>query len=130
MRIACIVGARPNFMKIAPILRAMKSHDRLQPVLIHTGQHYDKNLSDIFFEELGIARPDISLGVGSGSHARQTADVLVAVEQVLVEARDNGRPFASNAPAGLRSSGTMTHTTRPSTSCWRGSRTAPSPSTS
>ncbi len=94
MRIACIVGARPNFMKIAPILRAMKDCSPLQPVLIHTGQHYDKNLSDIFFEELGIHRPDISLGVGSGSHARQTADVLVAVEKVLLQAEKNGEPFS------------------------------------
>ena len=93
MRIACIVGARPNFMKIAPILRAMKSHEELQPVLIHTGQHYDKNLSDVFFEELGIARPDISLGVGSGTHASQTADVMVAVEKVLMEAAERGEPF-------------------------------------
>ncbi|MGI9517345.1 MAG: non-hydrolyzing UDP-N-acetylglucosamine 2-epimerase [Pirellulaceae bacterium] len=93
MRIACIVGARPNFMKIAPILRAMKSHEELQPVLIHTGQHYDKNLSDVFFEELGIDRPDISLEVGSGTHAKQTADVMVAVEKVLMDAADNGEPF-------------------------------------
>jgi UDP-N-acetylglucosamine 2-epimerase (non-hydrolysing) len=65
LRIACIVGARPNFMKIAPILRAFEKHDCLDPALIHTGQHYDSNLSDIFFEELGIRRPDISLGIGS-----------------------------------------------------------------
>jgi UDP-N-acetylglucosamine 2-epimerase (non-hydrolysing) len=93
MRLACIVGARPNFMKIAPILRAFQPHHELEPVLIHTGQHYDKNLSDVFFEELGIRRPDISLGVGSGSHARQTADVMVAVEQVLMDAAAEGRPF-------------------------------------
>lgn len=93
MRLACIVGARPNFMKIAPILRAMKKFPALDPVLIHTGQHYDKNLSDVFFEELGIRRPDISLGIGSGSHARQTADILVAVETVLVDAAENGKPF-------------------------------------
>ncbi len=93
MRLACIVGARPNFMKIAPILRAMKNHDSLNPVLIHTGQHYDKNLSDIFFDELGIDPPDIALGIGSGSHARQTADVMVAIEKVLLEARESGNPF-------------------------------------
>ena len=92
MRIACIVGARPNFMKIAPILRAMKSKPELKPILIHTGQHYDKNLSDVFFDELGISRPDISLGVGSGSHAQQTADILVAVEKILVEAAEKGEP--------------------------------------
>ena len=93
MRLACIVGARPNFMKIAPILRAMKNHDNLHPVLIHTGQHYDKNLSDVFFDELGIDPPDISLGVGSGSHAQQTADILVAIEKVLMDAAENQQPF-------------------------------------
>ena len=92
-RIACIVGARPNFMKIAPILRAMKSKPELKPTLIHTGQHYDKNLSDVFFDELGIDRPDISLGVGSGSHGKQTADILVAVEKILVDAAEKGEPF-------------------------------------
>ncbi len=85
MRLACIVGARPNFMKIAPILRAMKQHSALHPILIHTGQHYDANLSDVFFDELEIQRPDISLGIGSGSHAQQTANILVAIEKVLVE---------------------------------------------
>ena len=92
-RLACIVGARPNFMKIAPILRAMKNEPRLQPTLIHTGQHYDKNLSDVFFDELGIDPPDISLGVGSGTHAKQTADVMVAIEKVLMEANEKGEPF-------------------------------------
>jgi len=93
LRIACIVGARPNFMKIAPILRAFEEHDCLDPVLIHTGQHYDSNLSDIFFEELGIKRPEISLGIGSGSHGKQTAEILIAIENVLVEASENGTPF-------------------------------------
>ena len=93
MKIACIVGARPNFMKIAPILRAMKQHENLDPVLIHTGQHYDKYLSDIFFEELGIDPPDIALGIGSGTHAKQTADVMVAMEEVLLKARDNDQAF-------------------------------------
>ena len=93
MKIACIVGARPNFMKIAPILRALKNHPTVEPVLIHTGQHYDANLSDVFFEELGISRPDIALGIGSGTHARQTADILVAIEDVLLAAKDKGQPF-------------------------------------
>jgi UDP-N-acetylglucosamine 2-epimerase (non-hydrolysing) len=93
MRIACIVGARPNFMKIAPILRAFEKYPVLKPTLIHTGQHYDANLSDVFFEELGISRPDIALGVGSGSHAKQTADILVAIEKVLIEAQDKGEGF-------------------------------------
>lgn len=93
MRLACIVGARPNFMKIAPILRAFKKYDSLQPTLIHTGQHYDASLSDVFFEELGISRPDIALGIGSGSHGQQTADILVAIENVLVEAEKKGEGF-------------------------------------
>lgn len=93
MKIACVVGARPNFMKIAPILRAIKKHPAIHPVLIHTGQHYDANLSDVFFEELGISRPDIALGIGSGSHGQQTADILVAIEKVLVDARESGMPF-------------------------------------
>ncbi len=92
-KLACIVGARPNFMKIAPILHALSNHKDIKPVLIHTGQHYDKNLSDIFFEELKISRPDISLGIGSGSHAQQTADVMVAVEKVLLEAAEQDEPF-------------------------------------
>ena len=93
MRLACIVGARPNFMKIAPILRAFKKQPVLKPTLIHTGQHYDSNLSDVFFEELGIDRPDITLGIGSGSHGKQTADILVAIENVLVEAKEKGEGF-------------------------------------
>lgn len=93
MKLACIVGARPNFMKIAPILRAMDKCPELRPVLIHTGQHYDTNLSDVFFEELKIRRPDVSLGIGSGSHAKQTADVMVAIENMLLGANDAGDPF-------------------------------------
>lgn len=93
MHLACIVGARPNFMKIAPILRAIDTHAGMESTLVHTGQHYDKNLSDVFFEELGIKRPDISLGVGSGSHAKQTADVMVAVEGVILKSLDSDRPI-------------------------------------
>jgi UDP-N-acetylglucosamine 2-epimerase (non-hydrolysing) len=92
-RFACIVGARPNFMKMAPILQAFKKHADALPVLIHTGQHYDKNLSDVFFEELDIRKPDIFLGVGSGTHAEQTAKVMVALEKVFMEAAANREPF-------------------------------------
>lgn len=92
-RFAIVAGARPNFMKIAPILRELDEQPGVQTTLIHTGQHYDRNLSDVFFEELGIRKPDISLGVGSGSHARQTADVMVAIEGVLADAAKNGKPF-------------------------------------
>lgn len=93
-RFACIVGARPNFMKMAPILRAFEAHEDAETVLIHTGQHYDKNLSDVFFDELGIRKPELSLGVGSGSHAQQTAKLLVALEGAFVSAADEGKPFS------------------------------------
>ena len=82
--VVCVVGARPNFMKMAPILRAMKSHMPPIPVLlVHTGQHYDKDMSDRLFEELDLPRPDINLEVGSASHAIQTAEVMRRFEPVL-----------------------------------------------
>jgi UDP-N-acetylglucosamine 2-epimerase (non-hydrolysing) len=83
MHIACIVGARPNFMKMAPLLRALATYPQVCPVLIHTGQHYDENLSDIFFEQLGMRAPDVHLEVGSGTHGSQTARVLERIEEVL-----------------------------------------------
>ena len=92
-RIACIVGARPNFMKMAPILKALAAYSDVETVLIHTGQHYDKNLSDVFFEELDIRKPDIFLAVGSGTHAEQTAKVMVALEKVFLEATERGQKF-------------------------------------
>ena len=85
MKILNIVGARPNLVKIAPLLTAMLSNDRIKPVLVHTGQHYDEKLSGIFFEQMGIRRPDINLDVGSGSQAWQTAEILKRIEPVLVE---------------------------------------------
>ncbi len=94
MHFACIVGARPNFMKIAPILRALENIPAAKYTLIHTGQHYDSNLSDIFFEELEIPPPDLSLGVGSGTHAEQTAKLLVALENAFVDASKNGSAFS------------------------------------
>ena len=82
--VICVVGARPNFMKMAPILRAMKSHVPPIPVLlVHTGQHYDKDMSDRLFEELDLPRPDINLEVGSATHAVQTAEVMRRFEPVL-----------------------------------------------
>ncbi len=91
MKIVCVVGARPNFVKIAPILRAFENQRaagaRLDVSLVHTGQHYDAALSDSFFADLEIRPPDINLGVGSGSHAEQTARVLSAVEPVLLAQR-------------------------------------------
>jgi UDP-N-acetylglucosamine 2-epimerase (non-hydrolysing) len=83
--IVMIAGARPNFMKIAPVVRALAADGRLTGTLVHTGQHYDRALSELFFEQLGIPEPAIRLGVGSGSHAVQTAEVMTRLEPVLVE---------------------------------------------
>ena len=84
LRIVNVVGARPNFMKIAPIVDEMRRRaDRLESLLIHTGQHYDDSMSESFFEDLKISRPDITLGVGSASHAEQTARIMLALEPVL-----------------------------------------------
>jgi UDP-N-acetylglucosamine 2-epimerase (non-hydrolysing) len=85
MKVLVVAGARPNFVKIAPILREMKNHPSLQPVFVHTGQHYDDALSKQFFSDLDIPEPDVKLGVGSGSHAVQTAEVLRRIEPVLEE---------------------------------------------
>jgi UDP-N-acetylglucosamine 2-epimerase (non-hydrolysing) len=83
-RIVSIAGARPNFMKIAPIVAALRRRpETFESVLVHTGQHYDEQMSQVFFDELGIPRPDINLNVGSGSHAQQTAAIMVGFEQIL-----------------------------------------------
>lgn len=78
-----MVGARPNFMKIAPIQREMKKYDHLKPVLVHTGQHYDEKMSKLFFQDLELPKPDVYLNVGSGSHAVQTARIMIEFEKVL-----------------------------------------------
>lgn len=83
MKIINVASARPNFMKIAPLLEAFKEYDDIEAQLLHTGQHYDYEMSKIFFDELGIPAPDHHLGVGSGSHAEQTAKVMRAFEKVL-----------------------------------------------
>jgi UDP-N-acetylglucosamine 2-epimerase (non-hydrolysing) len=80
-----IVGARPNFMKVAPVLSALKQRGNLVQTLIHTGQHYDVNMSDVFFQQLDIPAPDVNLAVGSGTHAQQTAEIMMRLEPVLVE---------------------------------------------
>src|SRR5438552_2218317 len=83
MHILHVVGARPNFMKAAPVLRAIQNTGQKQ-TLVHTGQHYDVNMSDVFFQELKIPAPDVNLAVGSGTHARQTADIMAGFEPVLL----------------------------------------------
>ncbi len=96
MKITLIAGARPNFMKVAPIIKAIKAFnglvderisglgEKISYRLVHTGQHYDKNMSDTFFEELGIPAPDVNLGCGGGSQAEQTAAIMVAFEKELM----------------------------------------------
>lgn len=84
-KVICVCGARPNFMKIAPIMRAFNESGRFKTLLVHTGQHYDQKMSHLFFEELNIPKPDINLEVGSGSHAVQTAEVMKRFEPVVLE---------------------------------------------
>lgn len=85
IRLLVVAGARPNFMKVAPLLRAMRCHPRIESFLVHTGQHYDASMSDAFFRDLEISKPDANLGAGSGSHAVQTADVLRGIEPILID---------------------------------------------
>lgn len=82
-KILNVVGARPNFMKVAPLHRALEQNYLFQSEIVHTGQHYDEQMSDVFFRQLGLPQPDVYLGVGSGSHAQQTARVMTAFEEVV-----------------------------------------------
>jgi UDP-N-acetylglucosamine 2-epimerase (non-hydrolysing) len=77
-----VAGARPNFMKIAPVVRALQAHGGLRFKIIHTGQHYDREMNDVFFEELGIPEPDVLLAAGGGSHSQQTSRIMVAFEEL------------------------------------------------
>ena len=86
LKVLHVVGARPNFMKTAPIMAEMAKYpDQFQQVLVHTGQHYDDNMSQVFFDDLGLPQPDHYLGVGSGTHAQQTAWVMLAFEPLVHE---------------------------------------------
>ncbi|GAB4175301.1 MAG: UDP-N-acetylglucosamine 2-epimerase (non-hydrolyzing) [Calditrichia bacterium] len=84
IKVLNVVGARPNFMKIAPIHSIMQKSGKFNPVLVHTGQHYDEKMSKFFFNDLGLPEPDVYLGVGSGSHAVQTANIMVEFEKVVI----------------------------------------------
>src|SRR5882672_3702548 len=85
LRVINVVGARPNFMKMAPIIEAMQKYpDRFQPLLVHTGQHYDERMSKSFFVDLGMPKPDLNLEVGSGSHAEQSARIMMEFEKVCL----------------------------------------------
>lgn len=85
MHILHVVGARPNFMKAAPVLRAISNRSGVKQTLLHTGQHYDANMSDVFFTQLQIPAPDVNLQVGSGTHAQQTAEIMSRFEPVLLQ---------------------------------------------
>ncbi len=87
LKVVCVCGARPNFMKIAPIVAALERTKSVETLLVHTGQHYDQRMSRLFFDELGIPKPDLNLEVGSGSHAAQTAEVMKRFEPVCLEHR-------------------------------------------
>lgn len=87
MRLLHVVGARPNFMKIAPVMEALARRPDVEQSLVHTGQHYDPQMSDVFFRDLGLPKPDVYLGVGSGSHSEQTAKVMMALDPVFAERR-------------------------------------------
>lgn len=86
-KIFLIAGARPNFMKIAPIARAFEQYPEINYKIIHTGQHYDQNMSDVFFDELGIRNPDYHLGAGGGTHSQQTAKIMVEFETICEKDR-------------------------------------------
>jgi UDP-N-acetylglucosamine 2-epimerase (non-hydrolysing) len=87
MKILCVVGARPNFIKAAPVIEALRKRTGISVLLIHTGQHYDKTMSELFFDELGLPRPDRDLQVGSGSHGEQTGHIMLRFEPVLIQER-------------------------------------------
>ena len=85
MNVFHVVGTRPNFMKVAPVMNALETRAHVVQTLVHTGQHYDANMSDVFFEQLGIPAPDVNLAVGSGTQARQTAEIMTRLEPVLLD---------------------------------------------
>jgi len=85
MKIMSAVGARPNFMKVAPLEREFRKHDEVEHMTVHTGQHYDTGMSDVFFQQLGLAEPTRHLGVGSGGHGEMTGKIMIAFEKVCLE---------------------------------------------
>lgn len=83
LKICNVVGARPNFMKIAPIIDEMRKHTEIAASLVHTGQHYDEKMSKLFFQDLGLPKPDVYLGVGSGGHGEQTGKIMIEFEKII-----------------------------------------------
>ena len=88
-KIILVAGARPNFMKIAPLIHEMKKYSNIEPCLVHTGQHYDEKMSELFFKQLNIPKPNINLEVGSESHAVQAARIIERFEKVCLEQKPN-----------------------------------------
>ena len=84
-KIVTVVGARPQFIKLAVVSRVLRQQPEFQEVLVHTGQHYDRNMSDVFFEEMDIPKPDYNLGISGGSHGEMTGRMLIEIEKVLVK---------------------------------------------
>ena len=123
MRIVSIVGARPQFVKLAPVCRALARHNanggpQIEDLIVHTGQHYDPGMSDVFFEELDIPRAGVDLGVGSGTHGAQTARMLEGIERLLLERRPDAvvvygdtNSTVAGALAGLTMAGVLTFAT-------------------
>ena len=89
MKILVVVGTRPNFVKAAPLMQEFKKYRRIRPILVHTGQHYDYEMSQIFFRDFNIPKPNYNLGIGSDSHARQTAKIIEKLETVVLKEKPN-----------------------------------------
>ena len=107
LKVINVVGARPNFMKVAPVVEAMKRRgESFAPLVLHTGQHYDAQMSDAFFRDLGLPSPDVYLGVGSGTHAQQTAAVMQSFEPVVLAEKPDWVLVVGdvNSTTGLRDS--------------------------
>ena len=85
MKVVSVVGARPNFMKVAPLHREFLKYNEVEHVIVHTGQHYDREMSGVFFQQLGLPEPERDLGVGSGSHGDMTGRIMISFEQTCVE---------------------------------------------
>jgi len=89
IKIMLVAGARPNFMKVSPVYKELTKHRRFSPIIVHTGQHYDKEMSKVFFDDLRMPRPEIFLGVGSGTHAVQTSKIMIQFERVCIAEKPN-----------------------------------------
>ena len=101
LRVVCVAGARPNFMKVKPVVSALEQRG-VEVVLVHSGQHYDRSMSDVFFEDLDLRQPDHHLGVGSGSHAKQMAGVMTAFEPLVEQLRPDAESAGALPKALLR----------------------------